>query len=67
MVGKKIYLVLENRAMLNGCITLRAYADKQKAKNYAHRMAKRQKNKPQYDDWGLCEGIEYIVAGVKVR
>ena len=62
-----IYLVFENRAILNGSIVMKAFSSKEKAAKFAKNKEKRQKNKPQYDDYGLCEGIEYIVAKLKVN
>jgi hypothetical protein len=62
-----VYLVFENRAMLDGAIVVKAFSSKTKATKFANRKAKRQKNKPQYDDWGLCEGIEYVVTKIKVN
>jgi hypothetical protein len=64
---KNIYLVFENRGLFNGALVVKAFSNKKKAEKYAIRMTRRQKNKPQYDDWGLCEGVEYIVAKLKVR
>jgi hypothetical protein len=62
-----VYLVFENRAMLNGAIVVKAFSSKEKAAKFAKNKEKRQKNKPQYDDWGLCEGVEYIVAKIRVK
>jgi hypothetical protein len=62
-----VYLVFENRALSNGSLVVKAFSSKLKAETFARNKQKRQKNKPQYDDWGLCEGIEYIVAKIKVN
>lgn len=64
---KYIYLVFENHAFMGPHIVLKAFSSADKAEKYAAKMQKRQKNKPQYDDWGLCEGIEYKAYKLKVN
>jgi len=66
-INNNVYLVFENKGLFNGAIVVKAFSSKKKAQKYAHSMARKQKNKPQYDDWGLCDGIEYIVAKLKVK
>lgn len=63
----KVYLVFENKGMFNGSLVVKAFSSESKAAKFAASKAKRQKNKPQYDDWGLCEGVEYIVAKLRVN
>lgn len=65
-VKKNVYLVCEARSMM-GSVPLRAFSSLDKALVYSGKLAKRQKNKPQYDDWGLCEGIDYVITRLKVE
>ena len=66
MAMKNIYLVFELHAFMGPSIVIKAFSSVEKADKYAAKMAKKQKNKPQYDDWGLVEGIEYKVYKMKV-
>jgi hypothetical protein len=61
-----IYLVYENYAMMGPSIVLKAFKRRMDAESLVMKLAKKQKNKPQYDDWGLCSGIEYIVSEIEV-
>ena len=63
---KQVYLVLENHSSMMGTIIVKAFDTKEKADKFAAKMQKKEKHKPEYDDWGLCEGTEYIVVKLKV-
>lgn len=65
--NNSIYLVFENRALYNGAIVIKAFSSKKKAEKFALSMSRRQKSKPEYDDYGLCDGVEYIVAKLKAQ
>jgi len=62
-----VYLVFENDALRSGRTVVKAFSSKLKAETFARNKQKRQKNKPQYDDWGLYTGIEYTVTKIKVN
>jgi hypothetical protein len=61
-----VYLVFENVGLMGTSFLIKTFSTKEKAIKFASNKAKRQKNKPQYDDYGLCDGIEYVVTRVKV-
>lgn len=64
---KTVYLVCECYPFPFGYTVLKVFKSEKDAWKFRDAKEKRQKNKPQYDDWGLVEGKEFSVMRTKVE
>lgn len=64
-----IYLVFEKRGMSSYDIFKAAFYESKEAETYRNIMLSKLEvwQKPEYDEYGLCEGVDYVIVPTKIR
>lgn len=64
-----IYLVFERHGLRNDDKFMAAFYEKTEAETYRNIMVGKLEvwQKPEYDTYGLCEGVDYVILPTKIK